>query len=150
MYEALIRSSKLIIHSLPKRVSVFLSQAPGKRIACLVKSQSPWEAWPHCCPQGLFLSILLLFSESMARSIRSHTQNRQRKTEWVRISASFALVTGCCITSYPKAHCLDKKYLTFLIMAVVCEFGSKLEGQLSCGSSQHVESEGNVCKMTSS
>jgi hypothetical protein len=68
----------------------------------------------------------------------------------MRISTSFALVIDCCVTDYPKAHCLDKKYLTFLIVSVVCEFGSKLDGQLSCGISQHVESEGDVCKMAGS
>lgn len=45
--------------------------------------------------------------------------------------------------NYPRAHCLERKYLAFLVVSVVCEFGSELDGQLSCGVSQHAKSEEN-------
>lgn len=61
----------------------------------------------------------------------------------MRISVSFGLVTDCCVTNYPEAHHLKNKHLSFLIVSVVCEFDRKLDGQLSCGLSQEVESEEN-------
>lgn len=72
-----------------------------------------------------------------------HTEEALKNSEWMRISMSFGLVTDCCVANYSKAHCLNNKHLSFLIVSVVCEFGRKLDGQLSCGLSQEVESEGN-------
>lgn len=49
----------------------------------------------------------------------------------------------CCVTNYPKAHHLNNKHLSFLIVSVVCEFDRKLGGQSSCELSQEAESEEN-------
>lgn len=66
-----------------------------------------------------------------------------KNNEWMRISVTFGLITDCCVTNYPKAHHLNNKHLSFLIVSVVCKFDRKLNRQLSCGLSQEVESEEN-------
>lgn len=56
-----------------------------------------------------------------------HTEQASKNNEWMGISVSFGLVTDCCVTSYPKAHCLSNKHLSFLMafFLVVCKFGKK-------------------------
>lgn len=90
------------------------------------------------CEEGHELVVNPGFSFYLSRSFSQnpwrnqsdpHTVQTFKNSEWTRISVSFGLVTDCCVTNYPKAHHLNNKHLSFLIVSVVCEFDRKLDGQ---------------------
>lgn len=138
----------MIIHFLPKLVTFSLSIAviigtqEGKSMPSKILVPLWGRAWLIVSPGFSFYLGPFLRIHGRINQI-PHTVQTFKNNEWMRISVSFGLVTDCCVTNYPKAHHLNNKHLSFLIVSVVCEFDRKLDGQLSRGLSQEVESEEN-------